>query len=134
MNVQVAAWISVGLSGIALLGCGILLPSTIKLGSAMREEIRAEIDEFIAISDEAWKELRLLRIGRPTSVRNLRQTKPEDYVPPPINPDIGVQSGQGQCQCDVTNRCPPGPPGPSGPAGMDGEMGEKGSPGTPGKI
>ncbi|MCP9265026.1 Cuticle collagen sqt-1 [Dirofilaria immitis] len=65
--------------------------------------------------DQIWTELQGARMLQPTTQKRLARQAPDP-----------------KCDCDTSNRCPPGPPGKPGVDGMDGVPGIPGPPGEPG--
>jgi hypothetical protein len=91
---HLASHSAVGLSIISLLLCFGYIPIMWSRMANIQNKLRLGADEFKVLEDDAWMQLRQLRGDAPRS-RPARQAQP-------------------QCQCDSTDRCPPGPGGAPG--------------------
>ncbi|VDM91430.1 unnamed protein product, partial [Onchocerca ochengi] len=81
----------------------------------LKYKLAVNMDEFMVMQDKIWMELQGARMIQQTTQKRLTRQAP--------NP---------KCNCDTSNRCPPGPPGRAGMDGMDGMPGLPGPPGEPG--
>jgi hypothetical protein len=91
---QVAGYVASAISLFSILSCFVHVPYMVnKLGN-IRTSLDLKMDEFKVLESDVWSEIMQARVNVPKP-RKERQAGP-------------------QCNCDSTDRCPPGPPGASG--------------------
>ncbi|KAK0428712.1 hypothetical protein QR680_010964 [Steinernema hermaphroditum] len=129
-----AAYTSVVFSAIVISACWVVAIQMFKSINDFYAEILQEVDEFKAISDEAWDGM--MQIDHQIRIRRFT----DDYG----NRGAGgvyeypQKPSQPTCNCaPQASNCPPGPEGPPGEPGIPGDIGypgEEGRPGAPGFL
>jgi hypothetical protein len=106
-----AASAAIGLSVMAMMACIVTVPLLFQKGASIQDELYDDMSEFKTITDGAWSEIMVARVGI-VQPRKARQSE--------------------RCRCYNENSCPPGPAGFRGEPGLDGEGGADGKRGPPG--
>jgi hypothetical protein len=91
---QVVGYVASAISLFSILSCFVYVPYMCSKLGDIRTSLDLKMDEFKVLESDVWSEIMQARVNVPKP-RKERQAGP-------------------QCNCDSTDRCPPGPPGASG--------------------
>ena len=91
---QVVGYVASAISLFSILSCFVYVPYMCSKLGDIRTSLDLKMDEFKVLESDVWSEIMQARVNVPKP-RKERQAGP-------------------QCNCDSTERCPPGPPGASG--------------------
>ncbi|KAK0401685.1 hypothetical protein QR680_015916 [Steinernema hermaphroditum] len=134
-GVKTAAFMASAGSGIAIIVSLIVIGNLFMEVNDMYREVLAEMDEFKAMSNEAWKGMMDRNRHLLTFDSVFRIKRQYDAGVTGGTQSRGGGGGGGGCQCArQASSCPAGPPGPPGQPGEPGLPGDRGQDGGGGQA